>query len=225
MQVSVNTKAFEKQLNNIVNYSFGFLEGIDSGKRIFLDNLGKGTIQALGAYIDTNAKLNQQALHHVYEWYKTGSPSARLFDLNYTVSGLGLSLGGTFKQSRSLAQDSHTPFYNKAKIMEDGTPVTIRPKSSGVLVFKDAGETVFSKKPITIENPGGNKVVGSFEQIIDEFMIRYFKQSFLRASGLFEYISRPILYKQELAAGAKVGKAKGISTGYKWIINAKVGVE
>lgn len=225
MQVSVDTKLFEKQLNNIVNYSFGFLEGIDSGKRIFLDNLGKGTIQALGAYIDTNAKLNQQALHHVYEWYKTGSPSARLFDLNYIVSGLGLSLGGTFKQSRSLAQDSHTPFYNKARIMEDGMPVTIRPKSSGVLVFKDAGETVFSKKAITVENPGGNKVVGSFEQIIDEFMMRYFKQSFLKASGLFDYISKPILYKKELAAGAKVGKAKGISTGYKWIVNAKVGVE
>jgi hypothetical protein len=55
--------------------------------------------------------------------------------------------------------------------------------------------------------------------------MRYFKQSFLMASGLFDYISRPVLYKQELAAGAKVGKAKGISTGYKWIINAKVGVE
>ena len=73
MKVSVDTKNFEKQLNNIVNYSFGFLQGVDSGKKIFLDNLGRGTIQALGTYIDTNAKLNQQALHHVYDTSTTSA--------------------------------------------------------------------------------------------------------------------------------------------------------
>lgn len=225
MKVSVNTLSFEKQMNNILDYSFGFLEGVESGKKVFLDNLGKSTIEALGAYIDTSARLNTQALHHVYEWYQTGSPSARLFDLNYTVSNLGLSLTGTFKQSRTLSQDSKVPFYNKARIMENGVPVKIKPKSSGVLAFKDAGETIFTKKEVTVKNPGGDQVRGSFNQIMDEFMLRYFKQSFIKASGLYEYINKPVLYKKNLAAGAKAGKYKGVTTGYTWIANAKIGVE
>jgi hypothetical protein len=124
-----------------------------------------------------------------------------------------------------MSQDSKTPFYNKAKIMEDGIPVTIKPKSSGVLVFKSAGETVFTKKEITIKDPGGTQVVGSFEQIVDEFIKQYFKQSFLKASGIYDYISKPKLYKENVAAGLKAGKSKGVETGFKWIANAKIGVE
>jgi len=225
MKVNLNTVLFEKQMNNLVQYSLGFIDGANSGKTLFLDNLGKGTILALGSYIDVNAKMNQKALHHVYEWYQTGSPQARLFDLNYTVSNLGLSIKSTFRQSRTMSQDSKTPFYNKAKIMEDGIPVTIKPKSSGVLVFKSAGETVFTKKEITIKDPGGTQVVGSFEQIVDEFIKQYFKQSFLKASGIYDYISKPKLYKENVAAGLKAGKSKGVETGFKWIANAKIGVE
>jgi len=225
MKVNLNTVLFEKQMDNLVQYSLGFIDGANSGKTLFLDNLGKGTILALGSYIDVNAKMNQKALHHVYEWYQTGSPQARLFDLNYTVNNLGLSIKSTFRQSRTMSQDSKTPFYNKAKIMEDGIPVTIKPKSSGVLVFKSAGETVFTKKEITIKDPGGTQVVGSFEQIVDEFIKQYFKQSFLKASGIYDYISKPKLYKENVAAGLKAGKSKGVETGFKWIANAKIGVE
>jgi hypothetical protein len=87
-----NTASFTKQMNNIVNYSFGFLEGVDRGKKIFFDKLGTGAIQALAQYIDVQAKANPRALHHVYEWNQVGSPSARLFNLSYTVSNLGLSV-------------------------------------------------------------------------------------------------------------------------------------
>jgi hypothetical protein len=225
MKVKLDTILFEKQMDNLVNYSLGFIDGVNSGKSLFLENLGRGTILALGSYIDVNAKMNQKALHHVYEWYKTGSPQARLFDLNYTVSSLGLSIKSTFRQSRTMSEDSKTPFYNKAKIMEDGIPVTIKPKSSGVLAFKSAGETVFTKKEITIKDPGGTQVAGSFEQIVDEFIKQYFKQSFLKASGIYDYISKPKLYKENVAAGLKAGKSKGIETGFKWIANAKIGVE
>jgi hypothetical protein len=34
-------------MNNIINYSLGFLEGVDRGKKIFFDRLGSGAIQAL----------------------------------------------------------------------------------------------------------------------------------------------------------------------------------
>lgn len=203
----------------------GFLEGAQKGKKVFLDNLGRGVIYALGQYVDVEARANKEALHHVYEWYQTGSPQARLFDIKYTVSNLGLSLNSTFRQSRTLQQDATTPFYNKAKIMEDGIPVVITPKKNSVLRFYEGGETVFTSKPVTVRNPGGNQVEGSFERIFDEFMRRYFTQAFLRASGVSDYISNPIIYKKNIAAGAKQGRPKGVSTGYKWITNAKIEVE
>jgi hypothetical protein len=221
----MQTKNFEKELLNIANYSMGFLEGAQKGKKVFLDNLGRGVIYALGQYVDVEARANKEALHHVYEWYQTGSPQARLFDIRYTVSNLGLSLNSTFRQSRTLQQDATTPFYNKAKIMEDGIPVVITPKKNSVLRFYEGGETVFTSKPVTVRNPGGNQVEGSFERIFDEFMRRYFTQAFLRASGISDYVSNPIIYKKNIAAGAKQGRPKGVSTGYKWITNAKIEVE
>jgi hypothetical protein len=225
MRIVTNSKQFESQMNNIVKYSIGFLDGIERGKTVFLKNLGAGTIQALAAYVDVSAKGNPRALHHIYEWYQTGSPSARLFDLDYTVSNLGLSITSTFKQSRTLKEDSNEPFYNKASIMERGIPVTITPKRSSALVFEEGGNTIFTKNPITVRNPGGDEVQGAFEKTVDEFILRYFKQSFLRASGIYDYIKKPVLYKKNIKAGSKLGRSKGIDTGFKWIANAKIGVE
>ena len=212
-------------MNNIIQYSMGFLDGVENGKRVFLKNLGAGTIQAMAAYVDVSAKGNPNALHHVYEWYQTGSPSARLFDIDYTVSNLGLTFNSKFRQSRTLKEDSNVPFYNKASIMENGVPVTISPKRSSVLVFEQGGETIFTKNPITVRNPGGDYVAGSFERTIDEFILKYFKQSFLRASGIYDYIKKPVLYKKNFKAGSKMGKSKGVDTGFRWIANAKIGVE
>jgi hypothetical protein len=203
----------------------GFLDGVENGKRVFLKNLGAGTIQAMAAYVDVSAKGNPNALHHVYEWYQTGSPSARLFDIDYTVSNLGLTFNSKFRQSRTLKEDSNVPFYNKASIMENGVPVTITPKKSSVLVFEQGGETIFTKNPVTVRNPGGDYVAGSFERTIDEFILKYFKQSFLRASGIYDYIKKPVLYKKNFKAGSKIGKSKGVDTGFRWIANAKIGVE
>jgi len=225
MRVSLDVKGFEKIISNIASYSLGFVDGANTGKRKFLDNLGKATVFALGQYIDVEARANKAALHHVYEWYQTGSPKARLFDIDYTVSNLGLSLNSTFRQSTSMSRDATEPFYNKARIMEDGVPLRITPKPGGALRFNEGGQEIFTRKAVTIQNPGGQEVAGSFERIFDEFMLVYFKQSFLKASGLFDYIKRPTLYKKNFAAGAKMGKSAGVSTGFKWITNAKIEVE
>jgi hypothetical protein len=225
MRVSLKTNNFEKDLLNIANYSLGFLEGAQKGKSLFLNNLGKGVIFALGEYVDVEARSSAGALHHVYEWYRTGSPQARLFDINYTVSNLGLSINSTFRQSTTIQEESNTPFYNKARIMENGIPVVIKPKKSSVLRFYSDGETVFTTSPTTVRNPGGKEAEGSFERVFDEFMKKYFTQAFLRASGISDYISNPVIYKNNLAAGAKQGKQKGVSVGYRWITNANIEVE
>ena len=212
-------------MNNIVQYAFGFLDGAQKGKAIFLKNLGIETIEAMARYVDVSARGNPAALQHVYEWYQTGSPSARLFNINYTVSNLGLSINSTFTQSRSVKKESNVPFYNKAKIMEAGVPVVIKPVRSPVLVFNEGGETVFTKKSITIRNPGGSQAQGSFEKTMDEFILRYFKQSFLRASGIYDYIKKPVIFKKQIKTGMRMGKSKGVDTGFRWITNAKIGVE
>ena len=110
MRVSLDSVSLEKALRNVVNYSFGFLEGAQAGKKVMLDNLGQGTIEALGQYIDAMARGDQYAMHHVYEWYQTGSPAARLFDLQYTISNAGLSLKSSFRQSNTVAENSKEPF-------------------------------------------------------------------------------------------------------------------
>jgi hypothetical protein len=225
MRVYTDTKAFQKSLNNIVKYSEGFLDGAKSGKKVFLDNMGGRVIEALNRYIDAMARSDRDALHHVYEWYRTGSPEARLFDLNYTVSNLGLSIKSSFRQSTSVSKDSKVPFYDKARIMELGIPVTIKPKKSSVLVFEDAGETVFTKKPITVYNPGGTESQYGYGFVFDSFFKNYFTQSFLKSSGLMNYISNPVIYKKNFASGSKGGRELGKKVGYTWIINADIGVE
>ena len=225
MIITMNTKLFDKQMNNIINYSIGFLDGVHKGKKTFLDNLGLGVIGALAQYVDVEARSNPKALHHIYEWNQTGSPGSRLFDLKYTVSNLGLSIKSSFRQSRSVSENMTVPFYNKAKIMEDGIPVTIAPKRSSVLKFNGSNGEVFTSNPITVSNPGGDMVYGSFEKTVDEFILKYFKQSFLRASGIYDYIKKPTLYKKNFKAGSRAGRNKGIDTGFKWIANATIGVE
>jgi hypothetical protein len=224
MRVTTTTKNFEKQIKNIINYSAGFLDGAQKGKTEFLKLLGQATITSLAQYVDAQARSNPYALHHIYEWNKTGSPNARLFDLNYTVSNLGLSISGTFKQSKTLKEGSTVPFYNKARIMEQGIPVTIVPKKR-VLAFTIDNEEIFTSNDVTVTSPGGTEVQGSFENVIDEFMLSYFKQSLLRASGVYDYIKRPTIFKKDMAQGARIGRSQGISTGFKWIANAKIGVE
>lgn len=225
MRVTFNDTLFQKEMNNIIDYSLGFLDGVKLGKQKFLKNLGEGTIEVLKQYIDSHAKMNPEMLHHVYEWYQIGSPNARLYDLSFTISNLGLSIKSQFKKSQSLARGSTTPFLNKAQIMELGKTVKVTPKNNGVLAFEDDGESVFTKKEVTIKNPGGDNVAGSYQKVFDEFFNIYFRQSLLRASGLYDYISKPSLYKKNLAAGAKAGRPKGLSTGYTWIANATIGVE
>lgn len=225
IEVKFDMLKFEKQMSNLIDYSVGFLDGAQESKHFLLDSLGKGTIKALYKYIDTNAKLNPKSLQHVYEWYQSGNHSSRLFSFSYNITSSGLSINSTFSQSRSIKNGSTTPFYDKANIMENGIPVVIKPKHSDVLVFEDNGETVFTKNPIVVNNPGGVDAQGSFQKIFDEFMQIYFKQSFLTATGLYDYIKNPKVYKENIQSGLKIGTAAGKTTGTKWMVNAKVKVE
>lgn len=221
-----NTLMFEKTMNNVVEYSLGFLDGTKKGHKVFLNNLALGTIEAFKKYIDITSKMSPGALHHIYEWNQTGSPSARLFDITYISNGQDtIFFNSTFKQSKSIKNGSTVPFINKAQIMENGIPVIIKPRNAKVLAFEENGEQIFTPNPVKVENPGGDAVQGSYEKAFDTFFNKYFTQSFLRASGILDYLENPISYKENFNAGAKQGRSKGFTTGYNWIANATIGVE
>lgn len=221
--ITLNTKQFKKDMNNIIDYSLGFLDGVQGGKKLFLDSIGRKAIETMKEFIDSYARTDPAMLHHVYEWYQVGSPNARLFDIDYTVSGVGLTFYTSLTQSQSIKSGSNVPFYNKATIMEKGKPLTIRPKKSPVLVFEDNGETVFTPNPVKVYNPGGEDVEGGFEEVFNIFMTQYFKQSFLKMSGISDYIKNPRVFKTNMKSGKRGGRSVGYSTGYKWIANAVIG--
>ena len=205
----------------MMDYSIGFLDGAQLGKQELFKNLGFQTVELLKGYIDSNARVNPSILHHVYEWNKVGSPDGRLYDINYTVSNLGLSFNSSFRQSKTIQDGSREPFYDKARIMEEGIPVTIVPKQAQALRFTDNDEEVFTKTPVTVFNPGG-QTEEQFEQVFDNFFNKYFTQAFLRTSGIAAYLENPVAYKKNLDRGKRLGKSAGISTGFKWMANAGV---
>jgi hypothetical protein len=215
MKVVFNDKQLMKDMNSLVQYTQGFLEGTELAKSAILNKLGKDVIEALKNFVDSNARVNPSALNHIYEWSMTGTPAGRLFDIDYLVTGAGLSFNSTFRQSTSIQDGSTTPFYDKARIMEEGIPVTIRPKGR-VLAFNDNGEQVFTSKPVVVTNPGGQETTGSFDRVINSFFESYFTQSYIRSSGIFDYLKNPFPYANNMQRGLRGGKSYGKTVGYNW---------
>jgi len=222
ISVKFDSNRFAKEMNNIVNYSTGFIEGVQQGKSVLMNNIGAEVVEGIKEFVDVNARISPNALHHVYEWYQTGSPEARLFDINYISNQVGLSFNSSFRQSVSIKEGSKIPFYNKAEIMENGIPVIIEPRTAQVLSFNENGEQVFTRGPVTVSNPGGMDVHKEYQRVFDAFFNVYFRQSFLRTTGILDHLENPEPFKRNLDRGKRGGRAAGYSVGYKWI-SKKVG--
>lgn len=222
MRTTFKTADFKRDMDNVIQYSIGFLDGAKAGKTAFLASLGAATTEVMKNFIDSMARTDPAMLQHMYEWNQTGSPAGRLYDINYTVSNLGLSMSATFRQSTVIKDGSNVPFYDKARIMEQGIPVVIKPTKARALAFEDNGEQVFTKQPVTVQNPGGDAAQGGFEKVFEMFFTQYFTQSFIASSGILEYLKSPVVYSKNLRAGQRLGRSKGVQTGYRWIANAGV---
>lgn len=123
-----------------------------------------------GNYLDSQARTNPKTLHHVYEWKKTGTPSARLFDLKVLErDGLSFKIVSEFKPSKSMVPTnfgkSRHVFTSKASVMEAGLPLTIRPKNAERLVFEIDDVVIRMPKgmPVTVKRPGGGKATGRYK--------------------------------------------------------------
>jgi hypothetical protein len=185
-----------------------------------LNAIGKKTVESLKAFIDSNARANPAMLHHIYEWGRTGSPNARLFEINYKVNSRNVSFSTEFSQSQKVKRGSSEPFENKAEVMESGKTLVISPRNSEVLSFEDNGEQIFTKNSVVVSSPGGPEVAGSYQRVLDSFFNNYFSQSFLQSSGISKYIQSPLDYKKNFRAGARAGRSLGVSTGYQWVSKA-----
>lgn len=222
MRIIFNDKKFLKDMNNLVKYAEGFLDGVQMGKPDLLKNVGIEVREMLNEYIDTVARMDPASLHHVYEWQQTGSPDARLYDVSYMVSGRGISFDYTLSQSTSVKEGSSVPFYDKARIMEQGIPVTIRPKSAQVLSFDVNGKQVFTPNPVNVSNPGGEMTVSALQNTIKEFFSRYLSQTFLSASGIGYNLRNPVDFKKNLSAGRSGGRSVGVRVGKAWIAKGAI---
>lgn len=220
IRVKTDISMLKNDLNNIIDYSLGFFDGIDQGKVKLMNNFSKEVKDALKEFIDASARVSPHTMHHVYEWSQVGLPEARLFDLECQVSKNGISVNGTFRQSQSIKEGSKVPFYNKAEVMENGIPVRITPVASDVLVFDDNGERVFTKKEVVVDNPGGRQTQGSFQRVFDQFFNQYFTQSFLINSKIMYHLSMPNDFVKNFESGKRVGRAAGIAAGFRWVARA-----
>lgn len=216
LRVKFDKKDFAKKMNNSIQYSKGFFNGVEAGEQLFMLRLADLAKDSLYNYIDMRARGNPQRLHHVYEPGTVGSPAGRLFTFNVEVSKSKIIFTGSFKQSRKSSDTSKVPFSNKAEIMEGGISITIEPKNAEVLAFEDEGEMVFTRNSITIDHPGGDAVAGSFGETIDEFFLTYFSNAML--APIVAKLGNAEEFTRNFPAGTKGGgRALGIKTGHKYL--------
>lgn len=224
IQVYVDPKQFQKDMNFFIEYTLGALEGLEKGKDEYLRRMGPKIAEIFGNYVDTMARMEPETLHHVYEWEQVGQRAARLFKIVPTYTKAGLTFSSVFKQSKTKQESrgSNVPFRDKAFIMENGIALDIYPNKEPMLKYFDEklGEWVSSYHS-RVENPGGNYVVGAFGTNFRTFFGVYLSQSKLMASGMF---LKPFskAYSKGLKAGMRRrgGRLAGTETGYRWIVGA-----
>jgi hypothetical protein len=218
--IEFDDRKFMRDMLNVIGYSEGFATGAKSGVNDLLQAFGIHAVDAANEYIDSNSKVNPAKLQHVYEWGMTGNASGRLFELKDIVNGNSLRVQGSLKQSFSVKDGSKEPFYNKAEVMERGLPVKVEPRSGSVLTFDIDGETVFTKKPVVIKDPGGELAQNGFEETFNEFFNMFFSQSFLQSGRLAQYLSNPEAYHKNFKSAKSGGKSLGKTVGRKWMKDA-----
>ena len=55
-----DSKSFNKKMSNVINYSTGFVDGVQMGKKELFENLGPEVVQMASNFIDTNARVSPE---------------------------------------------------------------------------------------------------------------------------------------------------------------------
>lgn len=214
LRVKIDAINFNKTMNSVVQYGYGFLDGVDMNRIVFNRFLGGFAAEALGNYIDSNARMNPESLHHVYEWNRVGDERARLFDFNVNATKYSITFTGKFLLSKSVSENSTEPFVNKAEIMENRIAITVSPKNSTVLAFENNGEMVFTPNSVYIAHPGGDAVAHSFGRVVDSFFYEYFTTSFLYP--ILQDLKTADEFVRNFGSAKTGGRIAGVAAGRKY---------
>jgi hypothetical protein len=210
-----DTREFDKKLKNTVAYSQGFFDGVEMEKSSFNRFLGGVIAEALVKYIDAKARMNPQALHHVYEPGAVGSESSRLFSFSVITSTNYIRFEGKFLPSKGVPLSGGDPFVDKANIMENSISIVIEPRNADVLAFEDDGETVFSVNSIVIDHPGGDAVAGSFGNVVGDFFDNYMRNGLLLP--IFNNLRSAKEFTESFSSGSLGGRMIGVRAGRKYL--------
>lgn len=148
-------------------------------------------------YLDSRARQNPDAYHHVYEFGKTGNSSGRLFT---AVVGSSPDGSATLTYSFTPAKEPNPegyPFPNKAEVMENGETIIVRPKKSRYLKFEINDGQFVSLEKAVVRNPGGTEVKGSFRSTFQTFMASQ-GSTLLERLGYFQKIEQAMINKRSL---------------------------
>jgi hypothetical protein len=216
--VKYDTDLFTKKTRDAMLYSSGFFQGVNLNRVRFNQQLGEIATEMLNKYIDSRARVDQESLHHVYEWGMSGSPAGRLFRISSKASQANIIFFGDFLPSKSISDTSNEPFVNKAEIMENSILIEVSPKNNVLAFEADGGETVFTTDTVYVANPGGDAVAGSFGKTVEEFFDSHFTAQVLMQTGIMNKLSNPIEFSKNFSAGANGGGTSlGINTGRKYL--------
>lgn len=196
-----NTGKFSEKVLALSNYDSVILQSlyqnpinqqkITRGAAFFIKNY-------FDQYIDARARQDPASYHHIYEFDKTGNPSARLFKavIGNTFDGSAV-INYSFTSAKEPNREGY-PFPNKAEIMESGQTITITPKRSKYLKYQlEDGRFVTSEKSV-VTSPGGLQVKGSFESTFRSFMASQGKV-ILEKFGYYKKVEQAMISKRRLA--------------------------
>lgn len=214
-----NSKKFADTVTNVIQYSQGFIEEAKRNESRLSQGVAELSVEAFYDYLDGLARSHPGMLHHVYEWGNTGNPSERLVELTTKISGRNVEVSAQFLQSTSVSETSNESFSNKAEIMEEGIPVIINQVTAKALFFEIDGEEFFRVGPITIANPGGSQVRGSFVKAFNEFYGQYFENVFLQSIRFYDKLRNPKEYASSVRAASRSQGAYSLGKGaaLSWI--------
>ena len=220
--MTIDSKEAMKVLNNVVEYSDGFIRETKAKEPYVASKLASTSISAFYDYLDVLARTNPGMLHHVYEWGQVGNPRERLVELKKILAGKKAEIRANFLSSTSIPENGSNAFWNKAEVMEEGITVEINEVKAQALFFQIDGEEFFRVGPIVIDNPGGDQVRGSFVKAFEEFYNNYFDQIYLRSIRFYDHFTKSREFESNFDAAVRSGSAAsmGRKTALSWIINA-----
>lgn len=219
IKVKFDAKKLTSTVNNIIQYSDGFIKETEKSKGMIAKKIANTSVNVFYEYLDGLARLHPGMLHHVYEWGQVGDPFARLYELSTQGARSSISVTADFLESTSVPEKGTEPFYDKASIMESGESITITEKEAGALFFEIDGQEFFRKGPIVIENPGGEAVRGSFVQAFNEFYTVYFSEIYLRSINFYQELEKMRPYQNNIRHASKSKNARTLGKGsaLEWI--------